>query len=139
LIFLFYFIIFQASPTSVNQVIEKSLNSKDEKVQQKVSTKKKNSRLPGEESGDVSTRPTSRNDVSTLLTSRTEDSIEPARPVLVKSVSYPFLCEPVSSRSNHFGSENENEENQNFLDDLWRDFLSAPETKIGGGSDDELL
>jgi hypothetical protein len=48
------------------------------------------------------------------------------------------LCEPVSSRSNDFGSENE-EENQNFLNDLWRDFLRAPETKIGGGSDDELL
>ena len=62
---------------------------------------------------------------------------ESAKPVLVKSVSYPFLCERVSSRNedesgNHFESRP-----KSFMDELWNDFLNAPETNIGGSEDEE--
>jgi hypothetical protein len=61
------------------------------------------------------------------------DPAEPARPVLIKSVSFPFICEPPSSSRDEF-------ESRRGLDDpeLWRNFLNAPETKIGD-SDEEIL
>ena len=64
---------------------------------------------------------------------------ESAKPVLVKSVSYPFLCERVSSRNeddesgNHFESRP-----KSFIDELWNDFLNAPETNIGGTEEEAL-
>jgi hypothetical protein len=58
-----------------------------------------------------------------------------ARPVLVKSVSFPFLCEPRDpSDAAHLEAEAEDVASR-----LWNDFVNAPETKIGGsGSDSDV-
>ena len=59
---------------------------------------------------------------------------EGAKPVLIKSISYPFLCERVPSSELEPGQDLDS-----FLDNLWTDFLNAPETKIGGSEDEECL
>ena len=57
-----------------------------------------------------------------------------AKPVMIKSISYPFLCERVPSSELEPGQDLDI-----FLDNLWKDFLNAPETKIGGSEDEECL
>ena len=63
-----------------------------------------------------------------------EPTGEGAKPVLIKSISYPFLCERVPSCELEPGQDLDS-----FLDNLWTDFLNAPETKIGGSEDEECL
>ena len=66
--------------------------------------------------------------------------IEPARPVLVKSISFPFLCEP-----NHSSLQPQPdlepgqgaETRRDLNEELWQFFLNAPETKIGDSPDDD--
>ncbi len=64
---------------------------------------------------------------------------ESAKPVLVKSVSYPFLCERASSRNDDETGSHSESRPKSFLDELWNDFLNAPETKIGGSEEEEIL
>ena len=65
---------------------------------------------------------------------------ESAKPVLVKSISYPYLCERASSRNddNESGIHSESRP-KSFMDELWKDFFNAPETKIGGSEEEEIL
>ncbi len=59
--------------------------------------------------------------------------VEPAKPVLKKSISFPYLSERPLRRSDDDEAYNSPDLDDacQFMDQLWNDFVNSPETDIG--------